>query len=141
MQDKMDMASNETLEALEYLLNKFNVTIDVSKEALNTYIKNFCQKIVVYETIMAIVVLMIGIALLILSIYLFKKYKIVSSIKEYMNEDEDSAIDKVLSSVRFTLTILLLLSSIVVIICCIHNLAECIFFPEKTILDFLGKYI
>lgn len=141
MQEKMDMASNETLETLEYLLNKFNVTIDVSKEALNTYIKNFCQKIVVYETIMAIVILMIGIALLILSIYLFKKYKIVSSIKEYMNEDEDSAIDKVLSSVRFTLTILLLLSSIVVIICSIHNLAECIFFPEKTILDFLGKYI
>lgn len=141
MQDKIDMASDETLETLEYLLNKFNVTIDVSKEALNTYIKNFCQKIVVYETIMAIVVLMIGIALLILSIYLFKKYKIVSSIKEYMNEDEDSAIDKVLSSVRFTLTILLLLSSIVVIICCIHNLAECIFFPEKIILEFLGKYI
>lgn len=139
MQEKMDIASNETLETLEYLLNKFNVTIDVSKEALNTYIKNFCQKIVVYETIMAIVMLIIGIALLILSIYLFKKYKIVSSIKEYMNED--SAIDKVLSSVRFTLTIILLLSSIVIIICSIHNLAECIFFPEKTILDFLGKYI
>lgn len=141
MQEKMDIASDETLETLEYLLNKFNVTIDVSKEALNTYIKNFCQKIVVYEAIMAIVILMIGIAMLVISIHLFKKYKMVSSIKKYLSGDSDPEVDKLLSSIRFTLTILLLLASITVIICCIHNLAECILFPEKTILDFLGKYI
>lgn len=139
MQEKMDMGYNETLEKLEYLLNKFNVTIDVSKEALNTYVKEFCQKIVAYEAVMAILILMLGVAMLVFSLYLFKKYKLVSSVKEHLSNDSDE-IDDVLS-ITFSLAIVLLLLSITVIICCIHNLAECIFFPEKTILDFLGKYI
>lgn len=140
MQEKMDMASDETLETLEYLLNKFNVTIDVSKETLNTYVKEFCQKIVTYEIVMAILLLMLGVAMLVFSVYLFKKYKLVQSIKKYLSKDNDSPINEALS-MRFALAIVLLVIGISVIIGATLNLTECFLFPEKTILDFLGKYI
>lgn len=137
--------NNELFTTLEKLIDKFNLTLEVSSTQLKEFSDQLATKIVVWELVQSIVLILvfIGLGLLIRKLektYIKESFK--SLIKMYgvvsVNTNNDRLMGLTFAKIVTWGCYLLFIGKI------IQNTVDivlCIVFPEKIILDFISNYI
>ena len=143
--------SNEVTDTLGYLIDKFNLTLDVSSNQIKEFSEQMATKIITWELINSAIYLMISVVIIVLAIIALKHFKIKTfkeckelydSVEDYITKEEKAVLDKcarhVMLRVVFYLIVLMALGSM---FSELKDIILCIAFPEKIILDFIGQYI
>ena len=139
------MMSNQIIDVINELCNKFGIAIDWSQKNVQPYLENLGIKAVNYELYTSIMWIVIGAFLFGLGlIYISKANKCK---KKYFEEKykngrsidlEDNGIWK--DIFRVFAWCLFILAAI--IICCnINDIIRCITFPDKVVFDMLSNYL
>lgn len=142
MQETMN---NELLSTLEMLIDKFNLTLEVSSEQIKEFGSTMATKIVHWELIESFLIIAILLILAVVIRKLDKKY-INDSFQNLINLCKTSEINR-----EYDKLVAKLLIKVVTFICyvvfignIIKNIVDiilCLTFPEKIILEFIGSYI
>lgn len=65
-------AQNELIEAMDYIIDKFNIKLDLSAQQTITFIKQFANKIIVWEVFNKVLIIVISIAIMAICVKLTK---------------------------------------------------------------------
>lgn len=123
--------SEEVIKVLDALVEKFGIAIDWTSANVLPYLQQLCGKYVRYEIVTSIVWMLIGICLLLVG------KQIAEKSKEYWEKYRK---DK-WSDYNFTSLILgviaafIIIPGIAVVLFQVFDIATCITFPEKIIID------
>ena len=136
----------ELLQNIEYVLDKLNVTIEISKADLANYVDTFCRKVIVYKSVMytiqLVLVLVAIIALLIFEFNKKKRWKTsIQVVKDSMKNNTQLDNKMVLCFINICSTILIAIFTVTGLITNIVNLILCLAFPEKVIIEFISSYL
>ena len=131
------MVSNQIIEVLNEICNKFGLAIDWTSKNVQPYLQELMTKCVAYKfatsimwLIFGILVCIIGCALAKMAVGSWKKYK-----KEpYTDYDTNCFFQTMASGILLT-------AGIVMAVCNITTMIACKTFPEKLVLDMITKYI
>jgi len=115
--------SDEVIKILDALTEKLGLAIDWSSSNVLPYFQQLCNKYITYEIITSIIWIVIGIILLLGGRYLFKKRK-------YMN-DMFWGLDEMI----IVAIIAMVLIGGLIIVTQAFDIATCITFPEKMVLQ------
>ena len=105
--------SNQIIEVLEYLCQKFGIVIDWTSESILPYLEQLCEKFVNYEIKTSITWIIFSIVI-----------SIISFIISLISED------------WFLFTIVIIASTII-IGCQTLDIIECTTFPEKAVFEYI----
>ena len=124
--------SSEIIKVLDALSDKLGIAVDWTSGNVLPYLQQLCDKCVKYEMVSSIIWIIVGIGLLIgcailikLAIYCYKKY----------NESDGYSEWDFVYMLVVILAITTGISGIIVIITQLFDIAMCITFPEKIIID------
>ena len=123
--------SEEIIKILDALAEKFGLAIDWTSANVIPYLQQLCNKYVTYEIVTSVIWMLISIGLLFIGKYAIEKAKYCW---EKYKEDWSSNYDfgTILLGV---LAGCLIVTGIIMIIFQIFDIATCITFPEKIILN------
>ena len=136
-------------ELLDYIVEKFNITMDFKTGQLETFFQQLCEKVVTWELITSILLLLASlVSIITIAVYIIRKNKKENMFiflkdnwyNENINKNETR---------KFTTYILLIFASIILILLILLpsiisetiDIIQCIVFTEKTVIEFFGKYI
>ena len=140
MENATNTLNNEALDTLGYLIDKFNLTLEVSSAQIKDFSIQLANKIVRWELIESIIYALVHLCIMLAMVFIIKKLKDIS-IKKII-EIEAFKNDKELIRVMAKIVCYIIsLFMITVILGEIYDIVMCIAFPEKIILEFIGKYI
>lgn len=129
MQMKM---SEEIINVLDYISEKFGVAIDWTNGEIMPYLKEVCSKLIRYEICTSVIWIVISAVLIALCVIFSKKT--VKSSNEIL-DDED---------IKITAIIALLLISLLffaIMIIQIFDIAECCIAPEKYLAEYISELV
>lgn len=136
----------ELLQNIEYVLDKLNVTIEISKADLANYVDAFCRKVIVYKSVMytiqLILALVVIVALLIFEFNKKQRWKTsVGVVKDSMKNNTPLDNKMALCFINICSAVLIALFAVTGLINSIVNLILCLAFPEKVIIEFISSYL
>ena len=129
----------------EYIMNwldKFNVSVEVTQSELKDTLLDISNKAVKYELITSIMWLIICIAAIVISYKILaniNKIKGIKSIAKCIQSIDIS--NNEVKLIKCSITLVIIIFAIVGIAVQIVDIAECILFPEKIVLEFVGRYL
>ena len=130
--------SNEIINVLDYLCNKFGIAIDWTSENVMPYIESLCGKYIRYEVFTSVAWIVIILVITgIIAIALSITHKKACSVNwdSYHREGVCAA-----AIVLWIIFVVMAFSSIFVVCSQTFDIIECYTIPEKTILEYL-KYL
>lgn len=134
--------SEDTLNSIEHILDKLNITLEISKAELLNYINSLGAKIITYEIIMNILAILICVVILIALISFEKKgnrlKKDIKACKDSLNDSKDNNTKAI---VNCAVALFIAIIESIRLVIAITNLVMCFVFPEKIILEFIARYI
>lgn len=137
------MSSQETF--YEYIMNwldKLNISLEVTQSELKETLSIISKKAVAYEMITSIVSVVIFMAAIVIMITVFLKITGCKNIKSGIQYVKKLDINKNLDKTLIIMIIaILLFFTLVCIVTQVIDIIECIVFPEKIILEFIGRYL
>lgn len=134
--------SEDTLNSIEHILDKLNITLEISKAELLNYINSLEAKIITYEIIMNILAILICIVILIALISFEKKgNRLKKDIKACKDSFNDSKDNNTKALVNCAVALFIAIMESIRLVIAITNLVMCFVFPEKIILEFIARYI
>lgn len=137
------MSSQETF--YEYIMNwldKLNISLEVTQSELKETLSIISKKAVAYEMITSIVSVVIFMAAIVIMITVFLKITGCKNIKSGIQYVKKLDINKNLDKTLIIMIIaILLFFTLVCIVTQVIDIIECIVFPEKVILEFIGRYL
>lgn len=137
------MNSQETF--YEYImdwLDKLNISLEVTQSELKEALSIISKKAVAYEMITSIVSVVIFMAAIVIMITVFLKITGCKNIKSGIQYVKKLDINKNLDKTLIIMIIaILLFFTLVCIVTQVIDIIECIVFPEKIILEFIGRYL
>ena len=134
--------SEDTLNSIEHILDKLNITLEISKAELLNYINSLGAKIITYEIIMNILAILICIVILIALISFEKKgNRLKKDIKACKDSFNDSKDNNTKALVNCAVALFIAIMESIRLVIAITNLVMCFVFPEKIILEFISRYI
>lgn len=123
--------SEEIIKILDALAEKFGLAIDWTSANVIPYLQQLCNKYVTYEIVTSIIWILISIGLLFIGKYAIQKAKYCwRKYKEDWSSDYDFG-----TTLLGVLAGCLIVTGIIMIIFQIFDIATCITFPEKIILN------
>jgi H+/Cl- antiporter ClcA len=132
------MVSNQIIEVLNEICNKFGLAIDWTSKNVQPYLQELMGKCVAYKFANAVLYLVVGIFFGIAGIIFakmalenWKKYK---EIGEFSGYDIPALLQTIASGC-------LLITFIAMIMCNIETMITCKTFPEKVVLDMITQYM
>ena len=135
-------------ELLDYLIDKFNLTLEIEKSKIEGFITQLSHKVVTWELVTHIIGLVImTIVFIAVTIFLIKynkKHKCFKLIKDTWNSDTIDKETSMLVTKSYVLCIFYFVFAFVNLITFIDytsTVIQCIFIPEKIFIEFIGKYI
>lgn len=136
----------ELLQNIEYVLDKLNVTIEISKADLANYIDAFCRKVIVYKSVMYTIQLLLALVVIVaLLIFEFNKKQrwktSVGVVKDSMKNNTPLDNKMALCFINICSAVLIALFAVTGLINSIVNLILCLAFPEKVIIEFISSYL
>lgn len=140
----------ELTNTLGYLIDKFNLTLEISSQEIKEFSSRMATKIIAWELGTSIFKLLALTAIIITILMLFKKYKIkrMTTIFKQLDEETDNIKQKVKETISLSVQLglrfgayLIFAISTGTIARAIFKIFTCIAFPEKVILDFIGNYL
>jgi hypothetical protein len=127
--------SQEIIDVLDYLCNKFGIVIDWTSDNVVPYIESLCEKFIKYEMFTSVAWIIIILVITgIIAIALSVAHKMASSVDWDICRYEGRC---VVAGVLWFTFILMSLISILVVCTQVFDIIECCTFPEKTILEYL----
>lgn len=131
------MVSNQIIEVLNEICNKFGLAIDWTSKNVQPYLQELMGKCVAYKFATSIMWLIFGIVICILgsgfarmAVGSWKKYQ-----KEpYADYDTGCFFQTMASGILLTV-------GIVMVVCNITTMIACKTFPEKVVLDMITQYM
>lgn len=137
------MSNQETF--YEYIMNwldKLNISLEVTQSELKETLSIISKKAVAYEMITSIVSVVIFMAAIVIMITVFLKITGCKNIKSVIQYVKKLDINKNLDKTLIIMIIaILLFFTLVCIVTQVIDIIECIVFPEKIILEFIGRYL
>lgn len=137
------MNSQETF--YEYImdwLDKLNISLEVTQSELKEALSIISKKAVAYEMITSIVSVVIFIAAIVIMITVFLKITGCKNIKSGIQCVKKLDINKNLDKTLIIMIIAVLsFFTLIGIVTQVVDIIECIVFPEKVILEFIGRYL
>lgn len=137
------MSSQETF--YEYIMNwldKLNISLEITQSELKETLSIISKKVIAYELITSIVSIVIFIAAIVIMTVVFLKItgckNIKSGIQCVKKLDINENLDKTLIIIIIAVSLLFIIIGIAVQVI---DIIECIAFPEKIILEFIGGYL
>lgn len=124
--------SEEIIKVLDVLAEKFGIAIDWTSANIIPYLEQLCNKYVNYEITTSIISLLFGIGCLIFGRVLFKTMKHWYRKSNNMDADNGYTYGCVVSCICCGAVIIIGLS---LMIGEIFDIATCLIFPEKIIID------
>lgn len=123
--------SEEIIKILDALAEKFGIAIDWTSANVIPYLQQLCNKYVTYEIVTSVIWMLIDIGLLFIGKYAIEKAKYC-----WRRYKEDWHSDYDFGAILFgVLAGCLIVTGIIMIIFQIFDIATCITFPEKIILN------
>lgn len=140
MENATNTLNNEALDTLSYLIDKFNLTLEISSTQIKDFSIQLANKIVRWELIESIIYLLIHLCIMLAMVYIIKKLKDTSikkiiEVEAFKNDKEPIRV--MVKIVCYIISLFMLTA----ILKEIYDILMCIAFPEKTILEFISKYI
>ena len=136
--------SNQVIEVLDAVCDKFGIAIDWTSNNVIPYIEQLGNKIIAYDIYMSIMWLVVGCVIPLTVAIFIKKFlnKKKLEAKEEPNNYyfTDGTLDDGVEDCYFIVGILLAIA-IVIGIANIQSIIQDITFPEKTIIEFITPYI
>lgn len=137
------MSSQETF--YEYIMNwldKLNISLEVTQSELKETLSIISKKAVAYEMITSIVSVVIFMAAIVIMIAVFLKITGCKNIKSGIQCVKKLDINKNLDKTLIIMIIAVLsFFTLIGIVTQVIDIIECIVFPEKVILEFIGRYL
>lgn len=137
------MNSQETF--YEYImdwLDKLNISLEVTQSELKEALSIISRKAVAYEMITSIVSIVIFMIVIVIMLAVFLKITGCKNIKSVIQYVKKLDINKNLDKTLIIMIIaILLFFTLVCIVTQVIDIIECIVFPEKIILEFIGRYL
>lgn len=136
----------ELLQNIEYVMDKLNVTIEISKADLANYVDAFCRKVIVYKSVMYTIQLILAlVVIVVLLIFEFNKKQrwktSVGVVKDSMKNNTPLDNKMALCFINICSAVLIALFAVTGLINSIVNLILCLAFPEKVIIEFISSYL
>lgn len=137
------MSSEETFsEYVKQWLNKLDLKIDITQQQLQSALTKISGKIIAYKITTSILTIVILSILLIVMWVVYKKYtkniKVIKTLKEYFKGSTSDGIMLVIFTVLVSFITLFVGMEIATKL---WEIGECILFPEKIIIEFIGGYM
>lgn len=137
------MNSQETF--YEYImdwLDKLNISLEVTQSELKEALSIISRKAVVYEMITSIVSIVIFMIVIVIMLAVFLKITGCKNIKSGIQYVKKLDINKNLDKTLIIMIIAVLsFFTLIGIVTQVIDIIECIVFPEKVILEFIGRYL
>lgn len=124
--------SEEIIKVLDTLAEKFGLAVDWTSANVIPYLEQLCGKYVNYEIATSVIWMLFGIGCLILGRVLLKKMKYCFGKSDGMDEDNGYSWGCVFAGIGCGVAIII---GLIVIMCQIFDIATCLTFPEKIIID------
>ena len=131
------MVSNQIIEVLNDICNKFGLAIDWTSKNVQPYLQELMAKCVAYKFATSIMWLIFGILTCAIGSVLAKMA--VGSWKKY--KEEGSFSDRDICAIQCIESGILLTVGIVMVACNITTMITCKTFPEKVVLDMITQYM
>lgn len=137
------MSSQETF--YEYIMNwldKLNISLEVTQSELKETLSIISKKAVAYEMITSIVSIAIFMIVIVIMLAVFLKITGCKNIKSGIQCVKKLDINKNLDKTLIIMIIAVLsFFTLIGIVTQVIDIIECIVFPEKIILEFIGRYL
>ena len=144
--------SEQVISILDDLSKRLGVVVDWSSENILPYAQDLCTRMTKYELVKHISTLIILIIMMIIGITLLGKvFSEWKNIKKGKLENNDSIyFERVqyrgieLTGIGWTFIIvgsIIMLITVMCIPCCIEDIIECVYLPEKVIIDTIQGYL
>lgn len=124
--------SEEIIKVLDALAEKFGLAVDWTSANVIPYLEQLCGKYVNYEIATSVIWMLFGIGCLILGRVLLKKMKYCFGKSDGMDEDNGYSWGCVFAGIGCGVAITI---GLIVVMCQIFDIATCLTFPEKIIID------
>lgn len=131
------MVSNQIIEILNEICNKFGLAIDWTSKNVQPYLQELIAKCVAYKFATSIMWLIFGILACTIGGVLAKMT--VGNWKKYKEEGSLSACD--IGAIQCIASGIILTVGIVMVVCNITTMIACKTFPEKVVLDMITQYM
>lgn len=132
------MVSNQIIEVLNEICNKFGLAIDWTSKNVQPYLQELIAKCVAYKFATSIMRLIFGILVCTIGGVLAKMA--VGSWKKY-NEEGPISDYEMYCAIQGIASGILLTVGIVMVVCNITTMIACKTFPEKVVLDMITQYM
>ncbi len=128
--------SDQIINVLDKVCEKFGMVIDWSKDNALPYLQQLIHKIILYDICTSLTWLIVGIGMLFVGFYIFKKSKSFSS-------EKDDFVDIFSPKTKMVLlgTVIAVFGICVLIVPNFLNIVQDISFPEKTVVEFIKPYL
>ena len=148
--NEAEVLNNELANTIERLIDKFNLTLEVSSEQLKNFSLQMTEKIINWEFVTSLVAIAGWILAILIIVRLHEHFKIGTFKK--LNEDYNKLwentesnranIDKLMVKYSFKIiAIFLLLLFTSFIVGELKDIILCAVFPEKIIIEFISSYL
>lgn len=124
--------SEEIIKVLNALAEKFGLAVDWTSENVIPYLEKLCGKYVNYEIATSVIWMLFGIGCLILGRVLFKKMKYYFGKSDGMDVDNGYSWGCFFAGIGCGIAII---TGLIVVMCQVFDIATCLTFPEKIIID------
>lgn len=140
-----DTLNNELSDTLGYLIDKFNITLELSSNQIKDFSEQFARKIITWEILGSSLNILLSLSIILVVIGVFKKMKLdklkeiwknATSIDNNTVLQNSFGVKLVIKLVGYTLIIGSTISILSETVDIIMSLA----FPEKIIIEFISKY-
>ena len=137
------MVSNQIIDVINELCDKFGIAIDWSQKNVQPYLESLVTKAVSYEFYTSVMWIVIGV--IILGIGWFYLSKANKCKKRYIKYKCDHMIDTesdgIWKDLYRILAWFLFIIAILLIVCNANDIIKCITFPDKVMFDLIDTYL
>ena len=130
--------SEQIIQVLEYLCEKFGIVVDWSADSALPLIQKLCERYIRWEISTSVAWMIFGIALLTIGFMILPKVK---SAMKRCNDDEETDVDELLIPFGSIASILSFIIGTIIICVQIFDIIRCCAFPELQVFEYVQTLI
>ena len=133
--------SEQIIQVLDVLCEKFGVAINWTSENIIPYIEVLCKKLITYEIYMSVATLIMNLLIIIICVFATKKLYpfFKNGIEQADLYDEDGW--WIGATLAGCVVVILALTAITVSVCQVGDIIKCVTFPEMYIFEYISSLI
>lgn len=136
----MNTVENEVNDTLGYLIDKFNISLDITASQIAAFSKEMATKIIAWKLSVSTIIVLICSIILVAAIIYCKNEKIIKTFKD-LKANQMPEKDFGIYSLKCVICFFTICITTILVLSNIYNIIMCLVFPEKIILEFVSYYL